>query len=159
MFGPPSRPRARHAGFLAIVLVLGACSGGPPDTLGPRNGGLAPCPATPNCVHTGLRHPRGTKGFFVRGAVLRSEIIPRIADIVGSMERTTVVTETETEEYLHAEVRSGIFRFVADLEFFLLPNQELIVRSASRVGKNDGGKNAARVEEIRRRLTEAGLLR
>ena len=143
--------------MLLAALFAGGCWGGPPDTLGARNGSLAPCLGPPNCVHTGLRHPRGTKGFFVRGEIGRRDVMPRIAEVIGTMERTTVVSLDG--DYLHAEARSKILRFVDDLEVLLSPSRELIVRSASRVGKGDMGVNAARVEELRQLLTEAEILR
>jgi uncharacterized protein (DUF1499 family) len=83
--------------------------------------------------------------------------MPRVAEIVGAMERTTLVTANG--DYLHAEARSKILRFVDDLEIVVSPSRELIVRSASRVGRGDMGVNAARVEELRRLLTEAEILR
>ena len=147
----------RTIAAIMTILMLGGCWGGPPDGLGPRDGTLAPCPATPNCVHTGLRHPDGTRGIFLKRAILRSELLAQLRDIVESMPRTEVVTATE--EYLHAEARSRVFRFVDDLELYLRPDRELVVRSASRVGRSDLGVNADRVEELRRRLDEAGLLR
>jgi uncharacterized protein (DUF1499 family) len=48
---------------------------------------------------------------------------------------------------------------VDDLEILIAPNRELLVRSASRVGSGDMGVNAARVEELRRLLAEAEILR
>jgi len=143
--------------MVLTAFFAGGCWGGPPDTLGPQNGNLAACPGTPNCVHTGLRHPSGTKGFFVRGAIGRGALMPRVAEVVGTMERTTIITANG--DYLHAEARSKIFRFVDDLEIVVSPSRELIVRSASRVGRGDGGVNSARVEELRRLLTEAEILR
>jgi len=143
--------------MLMAAFVASGCWGGAPETLGPRNGNLAPCPGTPNCVHTGLRHPDGTQGFFVRGSIGRRDVMPQIAEIVAGMERTEI--STVTGDYLHAEVRSKIFRFVDDLELLLSPSRELIVRSASRVGRGDMGVNAARVEELRRLLAEAEILR
>lgn len=83
--------------------------------------------------------------------------MPQIAEIVAAMERTEITTVTG--DYLHAEVRSKIFRFVDDLELLVTPSRELIVRSASRVGRGDMGVNAARVEELRRLLAEAEILR
>ncbi len=147
----------RTTTMLLAALFAGGCWGGPPETLGPQNGNLAPCPGTPNCVHSGLRHPDGTKGFFVRGSIGRGDLMPRVAEIVGAMERTTLVTANG--DYLHAEARSKILRFVDDLEIVVSPSRELIVRSASRVGRGDMGVNAARVEELRRLLTEAEILR
>lgn len=137
-------------------MVFG-CDAPPPEDLGPINGTLAPCPATPNCVHTGLRHPDGTPGMHIRGGILDSEYMARLRDIVESMPRTTIVTRTDN--YLHAEVRSRVFRFVDDLELLIAGGGELIVRSASRVGRSDLGVNGRRVERLRERLEEEGLIR
>ena len=147
----------RFTGLMGAILVLGGCWGGPPDNLGPGPTGLAPCPSTPNCVHTGMRHPDGTEGIFLRGDIGRRDLVPRIREVVESMPRSTVITATD--QYLHVEFRSRIFRFVDDLEVLIAPNRELLVRSASRVGRGDLGVNAARVAELRQRLTEAELLR
>ncbi|MFP6763008.1 MAG: DUF1499 domain-containing protein [Planctomycetaceae bacterium] len=50
------------------------------------------------------------------------------------------------------ECRTGVFRFVDDLMFRLDQESGLIhVRSASRLGFWDFGKNRRRVEEVRRR--------
>jgi uncharacterized protein (DUF1499 family) len=140
-----------------MILALAACWGGPPETLGFRNGSLAPCPGTPNCVHTGLRHPEGTRGIYLKRSIGRASLLPSIRRVVESMPRTRVVTESD--RYLHAEVRSKIFRFVDDLEILIMPDWELVVRSASRIGQGDMGANAARVEELRRLLEAADLLR
>ncbi len=139
------------------MLAFGACWGDAPDTLGPQAAGLSPCPGTPNCVHTGMRHPEGTKGMFLRGEIGRRDLIPRIRAVIEAMPRATVVTATD--QYLHAEFRSRIFRFVDDVEVLIAPNRELILRSASRIGRGDMGVNAARVAELRRSFTEAELLR
>lgn len=140
-----------------LIAGLVACWGGPPETLGIRNGSLAPCPATPNCVHTGLRRPDGTRGLYLKRDILPTELMPGIREVLASMPRTRIVTEDD--RYLHAEVRSRIFRFVDDVELLVMPDRELVVRSASRVGRSDLGVNAARVEEFRRLLSEADLLR
>jgi uncharacterized protein (DUF1499 family) len=61
----------------------------------------------------------------------------------------------EKDDYLHAEARSLIFRFVDDVEFYLpAPEKVIHVRSASRVGYSDMGVNRKRVEEIRRRFVK-----
>jgi uncharacterized protein (DUF1499 family) len=56
------------------------------------------------------------------------------------------------ERYLHAEVRSLVFRFVDDLEFLLQPDGLIQVRSAARSGYSDLGVNRRRVERIRQRF-------
>jgi uncharacterized protein (DUF1499 family) len=156
-FSPEGPRRAR-----ATVLVVGAmfaagCWPGPPDTLGERDGSLAPCPATPNCVHTGLRHPDGTERIFLAGSVLRRDLMPGLRSVVEAIPRATVVSATD--RYLHAVVRSRVFRFPDDLELFISPDRELIVRSASRVGRSDLGVNQMRIANLRQRLVEAGLVR
>jgi len=140
-----------------VVVAMSGCWGGVPDTVGVRNGQLAPCPPTPNCVHTGLRHPDGTSSIYLDGTVPRHEVMGRIRSVIEAIPRTTVVTEGP--DYLHAEVRSRVFRFVDDLEVLIMPDGEVVVRSASRVGKGDLGVNAARVEELRASMVEAGLIR
>ena len=76
---------------------------------------------------------------------------------VESMPRTTVVEQDDG--YLHAEARSLVFRFVDDLEVLLADDGEIVVRSASRLGRYDLGVNGRRVASLRDRLDEAGLLR
>lgn len=128
-----------------------------PDTLGERNGTLEPCPGTPNCVHTGLRYPEGTRGIYLLGNIVPGELMPRTRAVVETIPRVTVIKGTDI--YLHAEVRSRVFRFVDDLEIVIAIDRELIVRSASRVGRGDLGVNARRVEWLRSELQKAGLIR
>ncbi len=73
------------------------------------------------------------------------------------MSRMRVVSASD--DYLHAEERSRLFRFVDDLELLAAPDGELIVRSASRVGRSDLGVNRRRVERLRALLERSGLLR
>ena len=51
-------------------------------------------------------------------------------------------------DYLYAEFRTRLLRFVDDLELFL-DGTTLHVRSASRLGRRDFGVNRARVEKLR----------
>jgi uncharacterized protein (DUF1499 family) len=61
--------------------------------------------------------------------------------------------------YLHAEVKSRVFRFVDDLELLLDPASGVVgIRSASRVGYSDLGVNRRRVETLRQQLIQAGVI-
>jgi uncharacterized protein (DUF1499 family) len=67
--------------------------------------------------------------------------------------RTKVVSSGA--DYLKAEARSAVFRFVDDVEFRLDAETGLIhVRSASRVGYSDLGANRKRVEALRERFNQ-----
>ena len=65
-----------------------------------------------------------------------------------------------TGDYLHAECASAIMGFVDDLELHLRsPEGTIAVRSASRVGYSDLGVNTNRVERLRQKLEQAGVVK
>ena len=137
--------------MLVCVVFLGMrCLGKSPSNIGVRDGKLAPCPRSPNCVSS----QSGDKEHFIEplkyGGPL-TEAVDRLLGVLGSMKRVRVVTRTE--RYIHAEFTSAVFRFVDDAEFSFDDTAKVIhVRSASRVGRSDMGVNRKRVEEIRRRF-------
>jgi len=128
-----------------------------PEGLGVHEGSLAPCPDTPNCVHTGLRHPEGTLPILLSEDLEHDQLVDRVRAVVEAMPRLSIVTRTG--RYLHAEERSRLLRFVDDVELLVTDERELIVRSASRLGRSDLGVNSRRVERLRASLAEDGLLR
>ena len=151
------RRERRCGGLLAVAVLITAC-GQPPETLGRvRDGTLHPCPDTPNCVHTGMRHPEGTDPVFLRTQLALSEVMSELRRVVEAIPRTTDITAAA--DYLHAQARSRLFRFVDDLELVVADDRELIVRSASRLGRSDLGVNGRRLLQLREALGEAGLLR
>ena len=108
---------------------------------------LTPCPASPNCISsqaTDAEH--STKPLrFTGDATLAWN---RLKSALGTESRLLIVEDTGN--YLHAEARSLIFRFVDDIEFVLDPEAGVIqVRSASRTGYSDFGVNRRRVQRIR----------
>ncbi len=75
--------------------------------------------------------------------------LARLVKVVEGFPRTRIVSATEN--YLHAEFTSLIFRFTDDVEFLVDPAARVIhCRSASRVGYSDLGANRRRIEAIRR---------
>ena len=77
----------------------------------------------------------------------------RIKELVEEMPRTKIVTVEDN--YLHAEFRSSVFRFVDDVEFLIDPKERAIhFRSASRVGYSDFGVNRRRMEQIEKGFGE-----
>ncbi|MBA1149098.1 DUF1499 domain-containing protein [Ectothiorhodospiraceae bacterium WFHF3C12] len=117
---------------------------------------LAPCPDKPNCVCSDAQDRR----HAIAPLVLRGDPAatwPAIGDIVAALPRTRIVSSDD--DYLHAELRTPLLRFVDDLELLLDAQAgEVAVRSASRVGYSDFGVNRKRVEMLRRLLSERGLI-
>ena len=114
-----------------------------PKDLGARDGQLAPCRRTPNCVSSQAdaadrEHYIAPLAFTGTFAELRRAI--------EALPRVTVIREAP--DYLYAEFRTPLLRYVDDVEF-LRAGDVVHVRSASRLGRRDFGVNRRRVEEIR----------
>lgn len=108
---------------------------------------LPPCPASPNCVSSQAGNSEQRIAPFAF-TMHPDEALARLKQVLQEEPRTTIVTEEGG--YLHAEVRSFLFRFVDDVEFTLdADNRVIHVRSASRTGYSDFGVNRRRVERLR----------
>lgn len=124
-------------------------SGTRPTNLGVNDGKLAACPDTPNCVSS--QTDSADAEHYIAPLSLSGsaqEAIAKLQSIIESMERTEIITTTDT--YLYAEFTSALMGYVDDVEFFAdAANQTIHVRSASRLGRSDLGVNRKRVEAIR----------
>lgn len=132
-------------GLLFLLMFLRA-SLSTSGEIGVHNMQLAPCPASPNCVSTQtdqadkLMSPLKFTGS-------PEKAFEALQTVVSARPRTKIVEKQEN--YIHAECRSALFRFVDDVEFLLDSEQGVIhFRSASRVGYSDLGVNRKRMEEI-----------
>jgi len=132
---------------VAVSIFLLGCSGVPPANLGVRDGLLAPCPETPNCVSsqsTDREHAIEPLSY----STSKEEALTDLKKIIAQMKRARITEERDG--YIHAEFTSAVWRFVDDVEFFVDESKHLIqVRSASRLGKSDFGVNRKRIEAIR----------
>jgi len=124
-----------------------------PTNLGVKEGKLAPCPSSPNCVCSQL--PTTDTQHYIQPLSYSgtpSEAINKLKSIIQGLPRTAIITESEN--YLYAEFTSKLMGYVDDVEFYVDPNAQMIqVRSASRLGQSDLGVNRKRIEEIRSLLT------
>jgi uncharacterized protein (DUF1499 family) len=147
-------------GFLALMVVLSLMSWQAPDNLGVKDGKLAVCPETPNCVSSQAADEVHRVEPLRFGTPAQPKYTPgeawaKLVRVVSVMRGTHVVDATES--YMHVECSSAIFRFVDDLEFVMdEENQVIHVRAASRVGRSDMGANRARVEAIRTAWEKGG---
>ena len=129
-----------------LVLYLLSMSAAVPNDIGIQNGSLAPLPESPNAVSTQAADPQRTMPALALEES-SADAIKRIAEIVKEMPRTHIVTQSDN--YLHAQSTSLIFRFVDDVEFLVSTDEGVIhFRSASRVGHSDMGANRKRMAAI-----------
>jgi len=127
------------------ILGFFGCAGERPINLGAREGLLAACPASPNCVSS-----QAADGNHRIAPLLFSgdpdAAFARLKLVLGRRGDTTIIEEMPG--YLRVELRTILF--VDDGEFLLDRSGSVIqVRSASRLGYSDLGKNRSRMEEIR----------
>lgn len=144
---------ARAALITVAVLALLSFTSAMPANLGLTGGKLAQCPDSPNCVSSLATDPRHAIAPF---ALDRSPGAAKeeLRAAIAQLPRSKLISETDN--YLHFECRSLVFRFVDDVEFHLdAATKTIHVRSASRVGHSDLGVNRRRVEAIRALLPAA----
>ena len=116
-----------------------------PTNLGLKDGRLAPCKRTPNCVSS-QADPQDREHYIAPIAFRGT--MPELRQAVASMPRSTVVTADR--QYLYAEFRTRLMRYVDDVELHYDERAGLVqVRSASRLGRRDFGVNRNRIEELR----------
>jgi uncharacterized protein (DUF1499 family) len=133
----------------ASMVFINSMLGEPVFPAGLPEGKLAPCPASPNCISTQSVEPKKHMPPLPYSGS-REESRQVILSIVKSMPRVKVVAETDN--YIHAEFRSRIFRFVDDVEFLFDEGEKVILfRSASRTGYSDLGVNRRRMQKISER--------
>jgi uncharacterized protein (DUF1499 family) len=138
-------------GGTALTLGLFRAMSRRPNNLGAHDGRLAPCPRKPNCVCS--QAPPGAPDHIdpLRLPCSADEAMSRVKAVLSSWPRTRIIAATD--EYIHAECRSWLFRFIDDVELLLDKTAGVIhCRSASRVGHSDLGVNRRRVEALRKDL-------
>ncbi len=136
------------AGCLGMVFLLAflAWTAVRPRQLGVREGKLASCPDSPNCVNTQSDNPR----HAMRALPWAGDLASAQKDLLHVLTaRPEMKIVTQQPGYIHVEVTSRWFRFVDDVEFYFdADSHELHMRSASRVGWSDLGVNRKRLQSL-----------
>lgn len=137
---------------MGALPLIGNLAGDRPTNLGVKEGKLAPCPSSSNCVVSqgdeDAEHAIAPLAYSGDPA----PAIAKLTTIIKAMPRTTIIESTAS--YLYAEFASKLLGFVDDVEFYLDPAESVIqVRSASRLGQSDLGVNRQRVEAICQELS------
>jgi uncharacterized protein (DUF1499 family) len=125
--------------YVCILLSATHASAGPNR--------LSPCPDSPNCVSSqSTDSARFTEPLRYTGNL--ADARQRLIALLENSKRARLIRVEAN--YIHAEFRSLIFKFVDDVEFYFSSEDRVIhVRSASRTGYYDFGVNRKRVERLR----------
>jgi uncharacterized protein (DUF1499 family) len=137
-----------------------------PAELAEGRGRLAPCPASPNCVHSEAPDAlHRIDAFRLRADVDPAAAWQAVVDLFeGDLDarpagREGVEIARSEADYLYAVFTTPVMRYRDDVELALDRNARVIrVRSASRVGYGDMGANRDRLESIRKQLADRGLV-
>ena len=114
--------------------------------IGITDGKFQPCPKSPNCVSTQATDAKHRLEPIRYDASIE-KAKEKILNILNSLKRTIIITDTDN--YIHAEVRTATFKFVDDIEFLFDDSEKIIhFRSAARSGWSDMGVNKKRMKEI-----------
>lgn len=118
---------------------------------------LASCPSSPNCVcSTDVGGSHFIQALKIDGDAAAAW--QALQDILGADRSMTIVAAGE--RYIRAEAKTRLLRFTDDVEFLLDSEAGVInMRSASRVGYSDLGKNRNRLEGVRAAMRAAGVIR
>jgi uncharacterized protein (DUF1499 family) len=123
-----------------------------PTNLGVKDGRLAPCKRSPNCVSS--QAEPADREHYIAPIAFRGSMAD-LRKAVESMARSTIIAAERS--YLYAEYRTALMRYVDDLELFYDEAAGLVhVRSASRLGRRDFGVNRQRVEKLRSLIQARG---
>lgn len=143
--------------LIALILIFAfpAFSMAVSSNLGIANGSLSPCPTSPNCAVS----QNADEAHYIEPLVYKidsDKAREALLKVLGVVPRTEIVEQTPN--YIRAESKSRIFKFVDDVEFYFPANERVIhVRSASRVGDSDLGVNRRRIEQIRLALQDLNV--
>lgn len=134
-------------GLLGVV----GCAGESAYKLGAIGGFLAACPSSPNCVSS----QAADENHHIDPLTFSGDpdlAFERVKLVLRQRKDTAIIAESGG--YLRVELRTLFF--VDDGEFLLdRSNRVIQLRSASRLGYSDLGKNRSRIEEIRSQFLTA----
>ena len=133
-----------------LLLTALSCTARPPKA-GLLAGRLRPCPSKPNCICSeDKKTDAWVEPLTFQGPPARvwERLKTALQEIGGTIRH-------QDDEYIWATFSTRVFRFIDDVEFRMVADQNTIhVRSASRVGYSDLGLNKRRMERLRSRFYE-----
>jgi len=134
---------------LIVYIAMAVMSQKMPDNLGLKDGQLTPCPDSPNCVCSESHTANDTEHYIqaIQGNKTTWDKLKKNLIAQGG------TIESDDGLYIHATFRSAIFQYVDDVELRLdKTNNNIHIRSASRMGRKDFGVNRKRVQALKKAL-------
>lgn len=140
--------------IVAVLLLAGFALGiysWKRPKLGLVDGRLTDCPHPGNCV--GSQATGNSAMPPLPFSTTPRDAWATLERVLGKFHRAKILSKTEN--YMHVEFTSTVFRFVDDVEFLLdAQSKQIHFRSASRVGRSDLGVNRKRMQQIREAFLE-----
>ncbi|MDF1762911.1 MAG: DUF1499 domain-containing protein [Oleibacter sp.] len=111
---------------------------------------LANCPVTPNCISSQDDGMHNYAAFEFEGSPAKAKKM--LVEVLNAYPRCEI--RENDGNYIQATFITAVFRFRDDAEF-LIKDDAIEVRSASRLGLSDLGKNSRRMNEIKASFEQA----
>jgi uncharacterized protein (DUF1499 family) len=122
-----------------VVLLMSSSVRADAETL------LPPCPYSPNCVSSLADDSHRIEPLAISGDARAS--FDRLRTVLANRKDTTIIAADDSQILVEFRTPLG---FIDDGLFVLdVPNGQIQIRSAARLGYWDMGKNRRRLEEIR----------
>ncbi len=140
--------------ILFYILFMTLSTANPANSASEKT--LPACRDSPNCVSS---QAQDAKHFIEPFKIIGTpkEAWKALKQALNSQSR--LVITHETNDSLHAEATSLVFRFVDDINVILDTDTRTIhIRSASRTGHSDFGVNRKRIEALRLQLQKARVI-
>lgn len=131
--------------IIAYMIIMNLAT---PSKIKGKTGSLTACPtASQNCVSS--KGP--TRSYIAPLPYIGPDSLNYVESHLKKHYRTRVIEKTK--DYLYCVISTRYLRFRDDLEFLVdHKNEQIEVRSASRVGMYDFGVNRERIELLRKSL-------
>jgi uncharacterized protein (DUF1499 family) len=141
----------------ATLLTMGIIMALMSTTEADTNKRLPLCPNSPNCISS---QAHDTDHYIAPFTIIAdaNKAWSALANALANTRRTVVIRQTD--EALHAEATSLIFRFVDDIDALLDEAAGVIhIRSASRIGYSDFGVNRKRIKKLQTQLQNQQVIK
>ena len=128
--------------FISVSVLLFSCSGRVPLAIGE----FRSCPDKPNCVSSKNSNVQNyLEPIYYKGSLNNAKV-----DLLLTIKTfDSAMIKKELDQFIHVEFTSNIFRFIDDVEFYLIEPGVIHFRSASRIGHSDLGVNRRLMNRIR----------